>query len=121
MGNNQNEDAIYEKNIYSYQVIDYEKGLTIASREEKDLVHSLAINPSNPFCFASCNDGRVTFWEVKFSIIIKKKVCWLGGETPTCCVFYNPPKGQPDLLVGTSTGTLGMISRKQYWTIFKKG
>lgn len=56
------EETIFEKNIYCYQVIDYEKGLTIAVRQEKDLVHSLAINPSDPFSFASCNDGRVAFW-----------------------------------------------------------
>lgn len=48
-------------------------------------------------------------------------MCWLNGDTPTCCLFYQPNKGEPDLLVGTCSGTLGMISRRQYWTIFKKG
>ena len=115
------EEAVFEKNIYCYQVIDYEKGLTIAVRQEKDLVHSLAIDPSDPLRFASCNDGRVTFWEVRFNLILKKKVCWLNGDTPTCCLFYQPSKGEPDLLVGTCAGTLGMISRRQHWTVFKKG
>lgn len=107
--------------MYCYQVTDYEKGLSLATREEKDLVHSLAINPSDPLRFAACHDGRVTFWEVKFNIIIKRKVCWLAGDTPTCCVYYHPSKGDPDLLVGTCSGTLGMINREQYWTVFKKG
>lgn len=87
------EEAGPDRNIYCYQVIDYEKGLTIAVRQEKDLAHALAINPSNPLSFASCNDGRVTFWEVRFSLIIKRKVCWLGGDTPTCCRFYPPDRG----------------------------
>jgi len=34
----------------------------MAQREDKDLVHSLAIDPRHPNRFASCNDGRVVFW-----------------------------------------------------------
>jgi hypothetical protein len=48
--------------MYLYQVIDYEKGLFIAGREEKDIVHSMAINPKDSLSFAACTEGKVVFW-----------------------------------------------------------
>lgn len=58
---------------------------------------------------------------MKFNSIIKRKICLIGGDTPTCCVYYSPSKGDPDLLVGTASGNFGMIARRQYWNIFKRG
>ena len=85
------------------------------------MIHSMAINPLNPLHFATCSEGKVTFWEVSFHSIIKKKVCWLKDDAPTCCTYFNPKKGEPDLLVGTISGALGIITRRQHWNVFKKG
>ena len=41
-------------------------------------------------------------------------------DTPTTCLFYRV-KGEPDLLVGTKKGAIGMVVRQRYWHMFYKG
>lgn len=95
-------------------------GKVIAERTINNLTHSFAINPNNPYIFATCNDKKVCFWEVKFNQILKRKVCYLNGENPSCCAYYVKGK-ETELLVGTSGGSIGLISKEQHWILFKKG
>lgn len=41
-------------------------------------------------------------------------------DTPTTCVYYGS-KGNPDILVGTKKGAIGMVVRQRYWHELTKG
>jgi hypothetical protein len=61
----------------------------------------------------ACTQNKVTFWSVIANTITKKTSCILP-DTPTACTFYGS-KGNPDLLVGTKKGSIGMVARQRYW------
>ena len=63
----------------------------------------------DPLRFVACTEGRVTFWGVTANTIVRQNVC-IVQDTPTACLFFGG-KGEPDLLVGTKKGGIGMVVR----------
>jgi len=57
---------------------------------------------------------------VRSNTILRRKVCWLNGDTPTCCSYYFLGNGDADILVGTRAGSLGIVSRSEHWSTFFK-
>ena len=86
-----------------------ENGHSIAYGKEKYFIQTLCIDPGNVLRFVSCAEGRVTFWSVVANTIVRRNICQIP-DTPTACLFYGG-RGEPDLLVGTKSGAIGMVVR----------
>lgn len=85
-------------------------------------MYCFEIDPTNSLRFAACTENKVSFWEIVANSFQKTSVCILAQETPTACLFYNGggTVSKPDLLVGTKSGGIGIVTRSKYWHPFHK-